>query len=47
MAHQANGELEKAKEDYCKVVELHPDEPGPSSNWNNTSSTDSFDGDRP
>ncbi|HEY2468652.1 MAG TPA: c-type cytochrome [Terracidiphilus sp.] len=26
MAHQANGELEKAKEDYRKVFELHPDD---------------------
>lgn len=26
MSHQANGEIEKAKSDYRKVVELHPDD---------------------
>ena len=26
MAHQANGQIEKARQDYAKVVELHPDD---------------------
>ena len=26
MSHQANGEIEKAKADYSKVFELHPDD---------------------